>query len=126
MLSSNRFRSTASLHASPSLAGVAVVSDIVGSLTPKSAAERLQSLIGSFPQFSSTPGVADEPTLDRDGALESMRSFLDVLKRETPVVNVCARISRFITLMDNTPLTPLPLTATHERCRCQRYAGRTC
>lgn len=76
------------LHASPSLAGVAIVSDIVASHTPKAAAERLQSIIRSFPQFSKGGAVAPERQLDRDVLVKDMQEYLKVLKAETPVINV--------------------------------------
>lgn len=63
------------------------MSDIVGSLTPKFAAERLQGILKSFPQFSGAAAVA-QAKVDRESIVESMREFLEVLKKETPVINV--------------------------------------
>ena len=84
------------LHASVSpekgnsLAGIAVISDIVGSIDPEGAARDLKVVLDSFKRgpaarttglFRAEEGLSEKDLLDRVGTL------MEVTRNETPLVN---------------------------------------
>lgn len=90
------------LHASISpekgnaLAGIAVISDIVGSTDPKAAAHDLRVVVDSFKRglakktaglFRTEEGLNEKDLLDRVGTL------MEVTRNETPLVNQVSRVS---------------------------------
>jgi thiamine-phosphate diphosphorylase/hydroxyethylthiazole kinase len=102
------------LHASVSpaqgnaLAGIAVISDIVGSTDPKGAAQQLRSVLDSFKrsQVKKTAGLFRvEEGLSEKDLLERVGTLMEVTRRETPLVNQVSalRQSMRIILMRRSP-----------------------
>jgi hypothetical protein len=78
------------LHAAPSLAGVAIISEIVGARNPKPVCENLQGIIKSFTDRKTRPEtIARTPENIASGLAE----LLKVLRKEGPVINVRAIIT---------------------------------
>lgn len=83
------------LHASISpkgkaLAGIAVISDIVGSQTPKAAANELKVVLDSFHQSRQTPSAGlfrTKEGLSVNDMLDEVGNLIQVTRRETPLVN---------------------------------------
>ncbi|CED85256.1 thiamine biosynthetic bifunctional enzyme [Phaffia rhodozyma] len=77
------------LHASPSLAGAAIISDIVSSPVPKNAASSLSAIIK---KARSAVPVQKQPGLTKERIVQSFGELLSVLKAEGPVINQLTNI----------------------------------
>ena len=88
--------STSPIHGN-TLAGIAVISDIVASTDPAKSAKELKTVLDSFVrgQAGRTKGVFRvEEDLSGDELLRRVGVLMEVTKNETPLVNQVSRLQR--------------------------------
>ncbi|KAK8853182.1 hydroxyethylthiazole kinase [Kwoniella newhampshirensis] len=117
------------LHASISpisanhLDGIAIISDIVASETPKEAARALRDLVGSFKRVRKTLpdpmaifGIPTKRDLTVDGLVTGVMELIRVVKRETPLVH---QMTNTVVVNDSANVTlaigASPIMSTHPR-----------